>query len=253
MGFALGRVTRSRQGAKANYNRISRWYDSLAGHSEKRCKEAALQKLNAKKGEVVLEIGFGTGDSVLALAQSVGDQGRVCGVDISDQMLKITDRKVRRALLSHRVDLSCGDALNLPYAPSFFDAIFMSFTLELFDTPEIAMILGECSRILRIGGRVCIVSMSDREKATVILTIYEWMHAKFPSYVDCHPISAKRTLREAGFAILDAKEMSMWGLPVDVTLAAQPPQVQTTANRATVQVPPQSFLGAEGSHGAHPG
>jgi protein-L-isoaspartate O-methyltransferase len=47
--------------------------------SEKRFTESGLQKLKVKEGETVLEIGFGTGHALVALARLVGQSGKVYG------------------------------------------------------------------------------------------------------------------------------------------------------------------------------
>ena len=65
------RVMRSKQVAKRSYDRLSRWYDMLAASSEWRYTQVGLQMLAAKQGEHVLEIGFGTGNALLALAKDV--------------------------------------------------------------------------------------------------------------------------------------------------------------------------------------
>ncbi len=213
------RVTRSKEEAKASYDKISKWYDALVGHSEKKFRDAGLQKLRAKEGEIVLEIGFGTGHCILALAQSVGNSGKVYGIDISEGMLNITRSRVMEAGLLERVDLKCGDASNLPYPDNYFDAVFMSFTLELFDTPEIQTVLQQCQRVLKNGSRICVAAMSSEGKSGVMMRLYEWGHKKLPNYIDCRPIFVRQSIENSGFKISDITKMSFWGLPVEIVVA----------------------------------
>jgi ubiquinone/menaquinone biosynthesis C-methylase UbiE len=215
----ISRVTRTKEEAKASYDKMSRWYDLLAGCSERKYTAKGLEKLRVKEGETVLEIGFGTGNCIVALAQSVGNSGKVYGIDISEQMLNITLSRLKKAGLSERVKLTCGDAAKLPFKAAFFDAVFMSFTLELFDTPEIPTVLHECQIVLRSGGRICVVALSKQRQIGVMVKLYEWAHRKFPNYVDCRPILVQKMLAEANFHIFDITEMSMWSLPVDIVVA----------------------------------
>src|SRR4030042_2471079 len=156
----ISRVGRSKEKARDSYDRLSRWYDLLSGHFEKRYRDAGLRMLDAKKGEVILEIGFGTGNCILALADAVEGQGKVYGIDISSGMHSVAKAKLEKAGISNRVDLQCGDAACLPFDSNSFNAVFMSFTLELFDTPEIPVVLNECRRVLKTGGRICVVGVS---------------------------------------------------------------------------------------------
>jgi demethylmenaquinone methyltransferase/2-methoxy-6-polyprenyl-1,4-benzoquinol methylase len=215
----ISNVTRSKEEAKASYDKISKWYDILADRYERQYKNIGLQKLNVKQGETVLEIGFGTGYGILALAESVGGLGKVYGIDISEGMCKITRAKVSKANLLERVSLICGDAAKLPFESDFFDAVFMSFTLELFDTSEIPVLLKECHRVLKASGRIGVVAMSRPEKLNIVTKIYEWSHRKFPKYIDCRPILVQQSLKDADFQIIDSSERLMWGLPVAIVLA----------------------------------
>jgi ubiquinone/menaquinone biosynthesis C-methylase UbiE len=115
--------------------------------------------------------------------------------------------------------LEQGDAASLPFDADSFDAIFISFTLELFDTPEIPVVLAECRRALKSDGRICVVAMTRDAHETIPLRIYEWFHQHLPAYVDCRPIYVQSALAAASFQIRDVTRKQMWGLPVDICLA----------------------------------
>jgi len=70
------RIYRSRERAKKSYDRISRFYDYFAGIFEKKYIKMALQQLHIDKGEIVLEIGFGTGHCLKQIAESIGIKGK---------------------------------------------------------------------------------------------------------------------------------------------------------------------------------
>ena len=214
----ISRVNRSREDARTSYNKMSKWYDTFA-KPEKNYIEIGLKNLAVKEGENVLEIGFGTGDALINLSQSVGDSGKVYGIDISEGMLEVTKSKLEKEGLLERTRLVLGDAFKLPFDDEFFDVLFMSFTLELFDTPEIPELLAECKRVLKIGGRIGVVAISEKDVDNVMTKLYKWAHMKFPSYVDCRPIYTKQELEKSGFTIMRLDDFSMWELPVDVVVA----------------------------------
>lgn len=214
----MARVRRSKEEARAAYDRMSGWYDLLAGPSEEKHVKAGLRKLYAQPGEWILEIGFGTGHALVSLAQSVEPAGRVYGVDISEGMAQQARERLQKAGLGDGVELICGDGARLPLRGEVFDGIFMSFALELFDTPRIPLVLGEGKRVLKEEGRLCVVSMAKRGGGSLSVRVYEWVHERIPQYVDCRPIPVEKVVADAGFEIVAVERRSMWGLPVDIVL-----------------------------------
>lgn len=224
----IARTTRRKEATRIAYNRMSGVYNLLSAIFEKKHQEAGLRKLSVQSGETVLEIGFGTGRAIVSMASAAGDKGKVYGIDISDAMLHKAGRKVRKAGLAKRVVLQRGDAAQLSFKENFFDAIFMSFTLELFDTPEIPIVLKECRRVLKDDGRLCVVALSKKDKDTFMVRLYEWVHRMFPRYVDCCPIYVRQSLEGSGFRAAETTDVSMWGLPLSIVLARK----ATTAGEA---------------------
>ena len=206
----ISRVTRSHAQARASYDRLSRWYDLMEGGWETRPRRLGLDLLQIKSGEKMLEIGSGTGSSLLGFS----DQVCPVGLDLSFKMLAQTRHRLEDAAKPLR--LVQGDALNLPFPTNYFDVIFMAFTLELIDTPEISLVLGDILRVLQPGGRVGIVSLSKLGGVEFMKCIYERSHALLPAVVDCRPIYVRRSLVEAGFTIVDYRLTSLTGLGIEV-------------------------------------
>jgi len=204
------RVLQSKDETRAFYDKIARVYDLLAEHSEAPVRQVGLHMLDIQPGQTVLEIGFGTGHCLLELAQSVGSRGKVYGIDLSEKMREISHARLEDQGLEHRVELCCGDALHLPYPDRSMDGVFMSFTLELFDTPEIPQVLNECRRVLRTGGRLVAVGMSRVVPDGLVMEVFEWTHRHFPNYLDCRPILVRQALEDAGFQIIESKTVKMW-------------------------------------------
>lgn len=205
---------------RANYDRLSRWYDFLSGSSERSAKAHGLQLLDIQSGERILEIGCGTGETLFRLASATGSTGYLFGLDLSAGMLQKSKNRLKKHDLTNYI-LIHGDSLQLPFGSSNFDAIFMSFTLELFPFPEMPILLNECKRVLFPGGRMAVVSLLQKEYPGCMETVYTWAHQRWPAVFDCHPIPLKDILSDAGFTITTASETSIGGLPAGIILASK--------------------------------
>ena len=213
----VSRVLQSKEETKFFYNKIAAVYDLLSESTEQPVREVGLKMLALVPGESVLEIGCGTGHSLVTLAKAVGPNGKAVGIDLSENMVAKSRELAEQEGVADRVELHCGDAEHLPFTPASFDAIFTSFTLELFDTPELPKVLTEWKRVLRPGGRLVVVAVSKEGKQNLVVRVFEWTHRHFPNLMDCRPIYVRRALQAVGFEIADSRIDQMW-VPVEIVL-----------------------------------
>jgi demethylmenaquinone methyltransferase/2-methoxy-6-polyprenyl-1,4-benzoquinol methylase len=201
------------------YDRISPVYDFIADSSEHEARELGLRLLAVSPGDRVLEIGCGTGHALVSLMNSVGNAGRVCGIDISAGMVASAHSLVL-ASGGYRVGLAINDVRSLCFASNAFDSVFMSFTLELLDV-AIPRVLAEVRRVLKPAGRIAVVALAKAELPTVASHVYEWAHRHWPHVVDCTPIDVVGLLRTAGFEVADVASTHIWTLPVAIVVGKQ--------------------------------
>jgi len=211
----ISRASRSKNDTRVFYNRISRLFLISERLFKRKHLKLGVERLSVSEGDVVLEIGIGTGESIIEFAKGVGDSGKVYGVDISQGMLDITKMKLQKEGLLDRVELVNTDAVNLSFKDGSIDRIFMSLTLELFDTPEIPKVLSECLRVLKKNGRICVVSLTKKNSYTTV-RIYEWLHGVLPRLFNWRPIFLEESLNEAGFKTVDSSLIFMSLLPFEI-------------------------------------
>lgn len=105
----------------------------------------------------ILDVATGTADLALALAE-VWPKASVVGVDISEGMLAIGRGKISQQGMATRVELRSGDAENLTFEDSSFDAVTVAFGVRNFENLEKG--LTELTRVLRPGGILTVLEFS---------------------------------------------------------------------------------------------
>lgn len=211
----------TRSETQAWYNRISLLYDLISDPWEKATRQEGVRLLEPQCGETFLDIGCGTGHGLLALAQAAGPGIQLYGLDLSTSMLSLSARRIKRHQISTAVQLIVGDATCLPFGKDTFDAIFASYTVELFNTEEIPVLLHNLQNVLRLGGRLCAVSLSNSGKSLFMRQLYTWAQRRFPKWIDCRPIHLSQALQDAGFEIQAISLRSILDLPVEIVVAVQ--------------------------------
>ena len=111
----------------------------------------AMERARPGKGERVLDVGCGVGQTSLQLAERVGSSGSVLGVDISAPMLTRARERARAEKLAN-VTFANADAQIFPFTPNSVDLIFSRFGVMFFVDPGAAF--ANLARALRPGGRL---------------------------------------------------------------------------------------------------
>lgn len=113
---------------------------------------AAMAALRPAAGERILDVGCGAGATSLALAQAVGPQGSVIGLDISAPLLAQARRRAGEAANLAFLE---ADAQSYPFEAGSFDAVFSRFGVMFFADPAAAF--ANLRRALKPGGRLAFV------------------------------------------------------------------------------------------------
>ena len=141
--------------AVATYNAAADHFDAAPLSFWSRYGARTVARLKLSPGAAVLDVGCGSGASVLPAARKVGPTGHVTGVDLSECLLELAQAKAQRAGLDNTTFV-CADMQSLPYGNARFDAIVCVFAL--FFVPDMAGQVAELWRMLRPGGVLAVTT-----------------------------------------------------------------------------------------------
>jgi ubiquinone/menaquinone biosynthesis C-methylase UbiE len=103
--------------------------------------------------DLVLDLGCGIGNILIALAERTAFEQPAVGVDVSPALIELGQREVRKAGLDDRIHLEVAPATSLPFNDGRFDVALTSHVIKHLDNEALTRALLEVARVLRPGGR----------------------------------------------------------------------------------------------------
>ncbi len=114
----------------------------------------------------VLDIGSGSGDTVLEIAEKVKPDGKAVGVDFTPEGVALAQQRAKERGLEKIVEFHLANAVNLPFPDDYFDAVVSECVVCLIQDKQKAF--NEKVRVLKRGGKVVmhdVVSSTPMPKA----------------------------------------------------------------------------------------
>lgn len=123
-------------------------------------KASSMLKENGHCVTDILDVATGTGDVAFELLRRF-PEGNVCGLDLSAGMMKVAADKATKLSKAQqkRVRFVQGDSLNLPFKNNSFDLVTVAYGVRNFS--DIRKGMTEMARVLRPGGVLCIIELSE--------------------------------------------------------------------------------------------
>ena len=123
-------------------------------------RKKAVKQLRAIAPKKILDIASGTGDFALELLSLKPTQ--IIGADISEGMLEMGRKKMKKKGVDHIITMELGDSENLSYEDNAFDALTVGFGVRNFQDLEKG--LSEMLRVVRPEGKIAILEFSKPKK-----------------------------------------------------------------------------------------
>ena len=148
----------------AIFSSIAHQYDRLntvlSWGTDRLWRQQALRQCRLKPGDTALDLCCGTGMMIPSLCRGVGGQTPVVGLDFNAEMLAVAQRRL--SVHPHlNFELVEGNVLALPFAPESFSCLTIAFGLR--NIPDIPEALAQMVRVLKPGGRLVCLELSNPE------------------------------------------------------------------------------------------
>lgn len=150
------------------------WLTRESREREEDCK-TLLAALKVKPGDIVCDMGCGNGFYSLKIAKLVGDKGRVIGVDIQPEMLKLLKDRAADEKITNVVPV-LGSTIDPKLEPGSVDLMLLVDVYHEFDHPE--QMLAAIRRSLKPNGRVALAEFRAEDPKVPIKPLHKMSKAQ---------------------------------------------------------------------------
>lgn len=165
------------------FDNIAPTYDTLnhrlSWDIDKGWRKKAIRQLLPFQPKTILDIATGTGDFAILSAKELRPQ-RMIGIDISEGMMKIGQKKVEAEGLQHIVSFKKDDCTHLSFDDNSFDAVTAAFGIRNFQNLDQG--LSEMCRVLRPNGHLSIVELTTPVSFPMKQLFKLYSHTILPVY-----------------------------------------------------------------------
>ena len=153
-----------KQQVEQMFDNISKEYDGLnrviSFGIDVKWRKKVVEIISKTNPENILDIATGTGDLAISLTASAAES--ITGLDISEGMLEVGRKKIKKQGLQNIIEMVVGDSENLPFTDNSFDAITVAFGIRNFENLDKG--LSEILRVLKPNGIFVILETSNPTK-----------------------------------------------------------------------------------------
>ena len=157
------------------YDLFAKVYDSVIRlHSrdiEGSLRRFITEKTNLSRGDRALDLCTGTGSVAIELAKNVGEKGLVIGLDFPRGMVKKAKEKAERSKIQW-LYLIQANASQLPFQNASFHGVTCSHAFYELRGIERAIAIEEVAKVLKRGGRFCLMEHAKPEKIFLPVLFY---------------------------------------------------------------------------------
>ena len=161
----------------------------------------AIDRMQLANGHAVLDLGSGSGRNDLLIAERIGVEGKLLGLDVSQEMLRQSQERLGKwpnaVFREERIEKP------LPYENEF-DRVFMSFVLHGFEDNQKREIIRNAYRALKPDGLFCIFDYHEFDLRTLWPPIrYVFTHAECQLASEFITLDLRKMLSEEGFTTFE--------------------------------------------------